>query len=68
MRADSEHADAPHRATLLPPRRHRPCRHRAAEQGDELAPFQLTELHPIPSGGRDHAQQDIQLGTGSQRR
>jgi hypothetical protein len=27
--------------------RERP-RHRAAEEGDELASFQLVELHPIP--------------------
>jgi hypothetical protein len=31
------------------PRRQRPCRRRAAEQRDELAPFQLIELHPTPN-------------------
>src|SRR5262249_5941615 len=34
---------------LLRPRRERPRGRRAAEQRDELAPFPLTEMHPIPS-------------------
>jgi hypothetical protein len=29
-----------------------PRRRRAAEQRDELAPFQLIELHSVPSQGR----------------
>jgi hypothetical protein len=28
------------------------CRRCAAEQHDELAPFQLTKLHPLPLAGR----------------
>jgi hypothetical protein len=42
-------ADVPdHRQDrLLRPRRARPHRRRAAEQRDELAPFQLIELHPL---------------------
>src|SRR6516162_7726018 len=34
---------------LLRARRERPRGRRAAEQGDELAPFQLSELHSSPS-------------------
>jgi hypothetical protein len=34
-------------ATLLRARRERPGGGRAAEQRDELAPFQLIELHPL---------------------
>jgi hypothetical protein len=30
-------------------RHKRPCHRRAAEQSDELAPFQLIELHPVPA-------------------
>ncbi len=33
---------------LLPPSRHRPRHSGAAEQRDELAPFQLLELHQMP--------------------
>jgi len=33
---------------LLRARRQRPCHRRAAEQRDELAPFQLIELHSVP--------------------
>ena len=33
-----DHTDAPHPLRLLRPRRHRPCRCRAAEQRDELPP------------------------------
>jgi hypothetical protein len=33
---------------LLSARRERPRRRRAANQRDELAPFQLIELHPMP--------------------
>ena len=39
---------------LLRARRERPRRRRAAEQGDELAPFQLIELHRL-SASRDVA-------------
>jgi hypothetical protein len=50
---------------LLRACRERPRRSRAAEKRDELAPFQLIELHSIPaSQGR---RQDIQLVTSSQR-
>jgi hypothetical protein len=35
--------------TLLPARRERPRRRRAAKQRDELAPFQLIELHSVPA-------------------
>jgi hypothetical protein len=35
---------------LLRARRQRP-RHRAAEECDERAPFQLIELHPLPLAG-----------------
>jgi len=40
-----QHADAPHRAGPLCARRERPRRHRTAEQRNELAALQLTELH-----------------------
>jgi hypothetical protein len=43
-------ANAPHPLGLLRPRRERPRRCRAAEQRNELAPFPLTEMHPIPQG------------------
>src|SRR5262249_532465 len=33
---------------LLRARRERPCSHRATEQRDELAAFQLGKLHPVP--------------------
>jgi hypothetical protein len=42
-------AGAPHAVTLLRARRERPRGSRAAEQGDELAAFQLIELHLIPA-------------------
>ena len=34
---------------LLRARRERPCRHRAAEQRDELAPSHLAGLHSVPA-------------------
>jgi hypothetical protein len=37
-----------HRHRLLRPRRERPCS-RAAEHGEERAPFQLIELHSFPA-------------------
>src|SRR5262249_49505370 len=43
-------ANPPHPARLLRARRERP-RRRAAEKRDDLAPFQLTNLHALPSQG-----------------
>ena len=40
----NQHADAPHALGLLRPRRKRPCRRRAAEQRDELAPLSFDHL------------------------
>jgi hypothetical protein len=40
-------ADHRHRC-LLPARRERPCGSCPADKRDELAPFQLSELHPLP--------------------
>jgi hypothetical protein len=42
-----EHANASQPLGLLRTRRKRPCR-RAAEQRDELPPFQSIEWHPLP--------------------
>src|SRR6516164_8043973 len=45
-----ENANAPHPlGRRLRTDRERPCGSRAAEQSDELAPFQLSELHSSPS-------------------
>ena len=44
----SEDSQLPHPLGLLPPRRHRPRRRRAAEQGDELA----ARRHSITSSAR----------------
>src|SRR4029077_17687045 len=48
-----EYADAPHRLRLLRARSQWPRRRRAAEQRDELASFQLIELHSIPAAKPD---------------
>jgi hypothetical protein len=45
----AEKSDHRHRR-LLRLHRERPCSHRAAEEGDKLAPFQSIELHSIPTG------------------
>ena len=47
---------------LLRAGRERPRRRRAAEQRDELAAFQLMEMHPIPSRAGSTLQ-DIGSGT-----
>src|SRR5215470_6060498 len=47
-RCHAEESDPRYFARLLRASRERP-RRRAAEQRDELAPFQLIELHSIPS-------------------
>src|SRR5262245_18843952 len=44
-----EYADPPDPLALLRPRLERP-RNRTAEQRHDLAPFPLTEMHPIPHG------------------
>jgi hypothetical protein len=49
---------------LLRARRERPRRRRTAEERDEVAPFQLIELHSVPA--RQGGLQDIELGTISQ--
>jgi len=50
-----QHADAPHPLTLLRPRCARPRRRRAAEEGDELTPLQLTKCIPWPRSARQQA-------------
>jgi hypothetical protein len=47
FRVTHEHAEAPYPTRLLRVRRQRPSR-RAAEQRNELTPFQLTQLHVLP--------------------
>jgi hypothetical protein len=51
---------------MLRPRRERPRRSRAAEQGDELAPFQLIELQFGPPSKAGAGLQDIELARVSQ--
>jgi hypothetical protein len=46
-RARRQKTDAPNRTRRLRPRGKGPCRYRAAEERDELAPFRL-KLHPTP--------------------
>jgi hypothetical protein len=46
-RARQKHSDLSHPLGLLRARRKRPCSC-AAEQRDEVAPFQLIELHSVP--------------------
>jgi hypothetical protein len=46
-RAPRDESDTPDFARLLRPRGERP-RHRAADDRDEVAPFQLIEWHPLP--------------------
>jgi hypothetical protein len=43
-----EYTDAPHAFTLLRPHCVRPRSGTAAEKRDELAPSELTKLHPPP--------------------
>ena len=50
---------------MLRTRRERPRRRRAAEQRDELAPFQFIELHSVPAS--QPGSQDIELQAVSQR-
>jgi hypothetical protein len=59
-----EKPDHRHRG-LLRARRERPRSH-AAEQRDELAPFQMIELHSIPAS-QGVELQDIELAANSQR-
>src|SRR5262249_52386055 len=59
-----EHADAPHPLALLRARRERPCGS-AADERDELAAFQLIELHSFPPA--KGALQDIESQAISQR-
>ena len=48
-----EHRHPRRSRRLLRSRHQRPCRRRAAEQRDELPPFQLTELHRCPPARPD---------------
>jgi hypothetical protein len=45
---EHEHTDPPHALSQLRARRERPHDRRAADEPDERASFQLTELHPLP--------------------
>jgi hypothetical protein len=60
----SEESDHRHRR-LLRACRERPRSSRAAEQADELATFQLIELHSVPAS--QAGMQDIELAMVSQR-
>src|SRR5262249_57742925 len=48
----------PPASPLLRPRRHRPRRRSAAEDRDELSPFQLIELHSVPAPSPDQPRPD----------
>jgi hypothetical protein len=48
LRLRHQRADAAHSSALLRLRRKRP-RYRAADQRDELAPFQTIQLHAVPA-------------------
>ena len=63
-RARAQEPDGRQLARLLRARRERPRRRRAAEQRDELAPFQLIELHRTSRA--QAGQQDIEFARISQ--
>jgi hypothetical protein len=49
-RQGQQHADPPHPVALLRPRRERPCRRRAAEQDDDIAPSHVEHGAPQTTG------------------
>jgi hypothetical protein len=51
-RIGAQEPDGRQPARLLRPCHERPSYYSAAKQADELTPFQLIELHPIPRGPR----------------
>ena len=62
-----QNADPPHLTVLSRPRRNRP-RRCAVEQGDELAPSQMIEMHPISPGASSTHGSLIELAETSQRK